>query len=72
MEKVIVGQIVNTHGIKGELKVKASTDFVEERFATGAKLFLDYHNQDIEMAISSSYPSNSGIKYTGNTFGIHH
>lgn len=53
MEKVIVGQIVNTHGIKGELKVKASTDFVEERFAPGAKLFLDYHNQDIEMTVAS-------------------
>ena len=26
MNQVIVGKIVNTHGIKGELKVKASTD----------------------------------------------
>ena len=28
MDQVIVGKIVNTHGIKGELKVKSSTDFV--------------------------------------------
>lgn len=35
MNQVIVGKIVNTHGIKGELKVKASTDFIEERFQKG-------------------------------------
>lgn len=39
MEQVIVGKIVNTHGIKGELKVKTSTDFIEERFAKGAHLY---------------------------------
>ena len=32
MEQVIIGKIVNTHGIKGELKVNVSTDFSEERF----------------------------------------
>ena len=32
MEQVIIGKIVNTHGIKGELKVNVSTDFIEERF----------------------------------------
>ena len=41
MEQVIVGKIVNTHGIKGELKVKTSTDFIEERFAKGAHLYID-------------------------------
>ena len=40
MNQVIVGKIVNTHGIKGELKVKASTDFIEERFQKGATHFI--------------------------------
>ena len=31
MNQVIVGKIVNTHGIKGELKVKASTDLISKR-----------------------------------------
>lgn len=34
-----IGTIVNTHGIRGELKVKAITDFAEERFSKGAVVF---------------------------------
>ncbi|MBS9337597.1 ribosome maturation factor RimM [Fructobacillus parabroussonetiae] len=34
-----IGTIVNTHGIRGELKVKAITDFAEERFAKGATVY---------------------------------
>lgn len=33
-----VGKIVNTHGIRGELKIVPQTDFLEERFAKGSKL----------------------------------
>lgn len=35
-----VGKIVNTHGIKGECKVYSVTDFPEERYQKGSKLFL--------------------------------
>lgn len=34
----IVGEIINTHGIKGEVKVKQVTDFTE-RFAVGNTLY---------------------------------
>ncbi|MGM8364161.1 ribosome maturation factor RimM [Virgibacillus sp. W0181] len=34
-----VGKIVNTHGIKGEVKVKRITDF-EERFAAGETVYI--------------------------------
>ena len=47
MNQVIVGKIVNTHGIKGELKVKASTDFIEERFQKGATLYLEYQQSGL-------------------------
>ena len=30
-----VGKIVNTHGIRGEVRVIATTDFTEERFKKG-------------------------------------
>lgn len=40
MQYYQVGKIVNTHGIKGEVKVLASTDFKESRFKPGAKLYL--------------------------------
>jgi 16S rRNA processing protein RimM len=35
-----VGEIVNTHGIRGELKVVPHTDFAEQRFAVGSKLVI--------------------------------
>lgn len=35
-----VGVIVNTHGIRGDLKVLPKTDFPEERFAKGSKLTM--------------------------------
>ncbi|AOZ94197.1 ribosome maturation factor RimM [Paenibacillus crassostreae] len=35
-----VGKLVNTHGIKGEIKVLPITDFPEERFAKGKRLLL--------------------------------
>ncbi|WP_339321348.1 ribosome maturation factor RimM [Paenibacillus sp. FSL W8-0194] len=35
-----VGKIVNTHGIKGEIKVLSHTDFPEVRFAKGSELLI--------------------------------
>ncbi|MET3575269.1 ribosome maturation factor RimM [Bhargavaea ullalensis] len=35
-----VGKIVNTHGIRGEVRVISRTDFPEERYAEGARLGL--------------------------------
>jgi 16S rRNA processing protein RimM len=37
-----VGKVVNTHGIRGELKIYSTTDFPEERFRKGNSLLL-YH-----------------------------
>lgn len=33
-----VGKIVNTHGLRGEVRVLSSTDFPEERFVKGEKV----------------------------------
>lgn len=41
MEKYFnVGKIVNTHGIRGEVRVISRTDFPEERYKIGNTLFL--------------------------------
>ncbi|WP_203623753.1 MULTISPECIES: ribosome maturation factor RimM [unclassified Lacticaseibacillus] len=40
-ELYTVGKIVNTHGIKGELKVMPVTDFPEQRFAPGSQLVIE-------------------------------
>ncbi|MDX8365041.1 ribosome maturation factor RimM [Cytobacillus sp. IB215665] len=50
-----VGKIVNTHGIKGEVRVISKTDFAEERYQLGNKLYIftDENNQPIEVVIKS-------------------
>ncbi|VEF48427.1 16S rRNA processing protein RimM [Bacillus freudenreichii] len=35
-----VGKIVNTHGVRGEVRVISSTDFPDERYAPGSTLYL--------------------------------
>ena len=40
MDGLLVGKIVNTFGIRGQLKVKVFTDFVEERFKADTKIYL--------------------------------
>ena len=39
-EYLNVGKIVNTHGIRGEVRVISQTDFPEERYKKGTKLTL--------------------------------
>lgn len=53
-----VGKIVNTHGIKGEVRVIAMTDFIEDRFRPGRRLyiFLEGTNSPIEVVIKTSRP----------------
>jgi 16S rRNA processing protein RimM len=42
MEKWLnVGKIVNTHGIRGEVRVISRTDFPEERYKTGNILYVE-------------------------------
>lgn len=49
MKQIKIGKVVNTFGILGELKVLSDSDFLEERFAVGNKIFLEAQ----EVTISS-------------------
>jgi len=40
MEYVTIGKILNTFGIKGELKVDVYTDFPEDRFQKGSTVYV--------------------------------
>lgn len=40
MKPLLIGTIVNTHGLKGELKIKVKTHFMEERFKKGNTVYL--------------------------------
>ena len=37
---IYLGVIVNTFGIKGELKIFTESDFIEERFKKGRKVYF--------------------------------
>lgn len=50
-----VGKIVNTHGIRGEVRVISTTDFTEERYQVGEKLFLFRDNQEVLPLTIASY-----------------
>ena len=58
MEYITIGKILNTHGIKGELKVDVFTDFVEERFLKDSKIYIG--EEHIE-AIVKSYRIHNGF-----------
>lgn len=56
MEWFNVGRIVNTHGIKGEVRVISTTDFEDIRFAPGSRLaiFKKDENKPTWVTIESS------------------
>ena len=51
MEKMRIGKIVNTHGLRGELKVKTSTDFIDERFEKGATVYVEENNKMVPLEV---------------------
>lgn len=51
--QIEIGKIINTHGIKGELKIISSTDFEEERFAVGKRVNIQFGKDLIPMEVAS-------------------
>jgi len=50
-----VGKVVNTHGIRGELKIVPETDFAEERFRTGNTLVIvDAQNKPTPVTVQAA------------------
>jgi len=63
-EWLTVGKIVNTHGIRGELKVASQTDFPDVRFAPGARLTLmhpEHAASAVRAAVQSSRPYKTNL-----------
>lgn len=53
MDKLLVGKIIGTHGIRGELKIRCNSSFIEERFSKGETVFIKKGIQEIEMVVHS-------------------
>ncbi|GGG12578.1 ribosome maturation factor RimM [Paenibacillus abyssi] len=51
-----VGKLVNTHGLRGEVKVLPQTDFPDVRFASGSKLILldPDEKQSLQVVVQSA------------------
>lgn len=51
--KIEIGKVVNTHGIRGELKVYSNSDFIKERFKVGNVVELKDHQTFYAFTIHS-------------------
>ena len=54
MQYYNVGKIVNTHGIRGDVRVMPTTDFVAERFAKGQDLYLQQAGEPLKLTVESA------------------
>lgn len=41
-EMICIGKIINTHGLKGEVKIRSYSDFDAERYAKGNTVYIAY------------------------------
>ena len=53
MKQIKIGALVNTHGLKGEVKVKPLTDFPDIRFAKGNTINVQYKETLIPVIIKN-------------------
>ncbi|MBN2541184.1 MAG: 16S rRNA processing protein RimM [Bacilli bacterium] len=56
MEYIKIGTIVNTKGIRGELKVQSFTDFQEDRYRTGNTIYIFYDNEYLPFQVKAYSP----------------
>lgn len=68
MKYLEVGTIVSTHGIKGEVKIKTETSFIESRFQAGGTLFLEENNKYIPIKIDSYRLHKNMVLITFNNY----
>lgn len=53
MKQINIGVLVNTHGLKGEVRVKPLTDFPEIRFSKGNTIYLQFKNTTLPLVIKT-------------------
>lgn len=67
-EKIQIGKIIGTFGIKGELKVYSESDFVEHRFRKDARITIVSNRNIIECTVSSFRYHNKNILIRINNY----
>ena len=66
MNKIYIGKIVGTFGIKGELKVYSESDFIDERFKKGNEIILKSNKTEITVKVSSCRIHKNNVLITIN------
>jgi 16S rRNA processing protein RimM len=57
-EMVLVGRIARPHGLRGQVIVNPETDFVDDRFVSGATMWVRSGQGDQELTIASARVQN--------------
>lgn len=60
MEYLRIGVIVNTFGLKGEVKIKSFSDFDDERYQKNNEVLVFYNNQYVSLKVNT-YRINKGM-----------
>lgn len=50
---ILIGQIVNTHGVKGEVKLLSQTDFKKDRYSKNNQTYIDFNGEKIFVKVKS-------------------
>ncbi len=53
MKKITIGTVQKPFGLKGELKIRIQTDFVEERFSVGNQVYINLNGVEVQRKIES-------------------
>lgn len=56
MEKIVIGRINKPHGVLGELRMTPYTEFIDERFKKGSKVYIDNNGSLEEYTIDTIRP----------------
>lgn len=56
MEYIKIGKILNTRGIKGELKIKPLTDFQNDRYKSGNTIYIFHENEYLLFEVKKYRP----------------
>lgn len=53
MEYIAIGKIATTHGLKGEVKIDSWSDFDEERYLPGNRVFLERDGKKVPLEVAT-------------------
>lgn len=63
MDKLVIGKIINTRGLKGEVKVENKSSFVKDRYKVGNIVYLSNNERDFIDKKILSFSFTKGFVY---------